>query len=166
MRRVGRGRSRAQGGAETGAATIELVFTVPALILMLWFLVFCGRMTDARLRVEDAAHQAARSASSQRTMSIADARAWSTAVEALKSAGTTCESLDVVTRGSVQSGGTVRTTVTCRVELSDLALLQVPGSADIAIEFASPVDVHRGTQRGPGTSGVSSSENRIVGAVP
>ncbi|WP_405657762.1 TadE family protein [Streptomyces sp. NBC_00079] len=131
--------------ADAGSATVELIVLIPVLILMLWFLLFCGRMADSRLRIEDAAHQAARAASSQRTAPAAEAQARTTAAEALEDAGITCRSLEVGTQGTVQPGGTVRAVITCRVDLSDLALLQVPGTATLSADFSSPVDVYRGT---------------------
>ncbi|MFD5696496.1 TadE family protein [Streptomyces lasiicapitis] len=131
--------------SDAGSATVELVLVIPVLILMLWFLVFCGRMTDSRLRVEDAAHQAARAASLQRTAAAAATHAHTTAASALSDAGITCQSLTVDTSGSVQPGGTITTTVTCRIDVHDLALLQVPGTQTLEADFAAPVDVHRGT---------------------
>ncbi|MFF1676114.1 TadE/TadG family type IV pilus assembly protein [Streptomyces sp. NPDC058256] len=129
---------------DAGSATVELVLLIPVLILMLWFLVYCGRMTDSRLRIEDAAHQAARAASSERTASAATAQARTTAFEALSDAGVTCQSLTVETSGSMQPGGTVKATITCHVDLSDLGLLQVPGTADLSADFSSPIDTYRG----------------------
>lgn len=130
---------------DIGSATVELVLIIPALILMLWFLVFCGRLTDSRLRIEVAAHQAARAASSERTASNAATQARNTAAEALSDAGVSCQSLQVDTTGSVQAGGTITATVTCLVDLKDLALLQVPGTAAISEAFSSPIDLYRGT---------------------
>ncbi|WP_425842015.1 TadE family protein [Streptomyces fractus] len=146
-----RARSVPSGGSQqhrsrddTGSATIELVLTIPVLLLALWFLVFCGRMADTRLRIDDAAHQAARAASSERTAAAAEAHARTTAAEALKGAGVTCRDLSVHTQGSMRSGGTARASVTCHIDLSDLALLRVPGDAALTSEFTSPVDVYRG----------------------
>ncbi|WP_282794107.1 TadE family protein [Streptomyces sp. CC224B] len=129
---------------DVGSATIELVLIIPVLVLMLWFLVFSGRMTDARLSVEDAAHQAARAASQQRTASAAAAHAHTTAASALSEAGLTCRPLTVDLNGSVQPGSTLSATVTCRVHLHDLALLGVPSSLTIEADFAAPVDTYRG----------------------
>ncbi|MEB8338045.1 TadE family protein [Streptomyces endophyticus] len=130
---------------DTGSATIELVLTIPVLLLALWFLVFCGRMAGVRLLVEDAAHQAARAASSQRTEATAAAHARSTAAQALHGAGITCRGLAVRLQGSLQPGGTVQASVTCDVDLSGLAPLRVPGVMALSAEFASPVDVYRGS---------------------
>ncbi|MCI3928828.1 TadE/TadG family type IV pilus assembly protein [Streptomyces sp. AN091965] len=129
--------------ADVGSATVELVLVIPMLVLLLWFLVFCGRMTDSRLRIEDVAHQAARAASLQRTASAAASHARTTAAAGLSQAGVTCQALTVETSGSVQPGDTITTTVACRVELHDLALLQVPGTQMLRASFAVPVDTYR-----------------------
>ena len=40
-------------------------------------------------------------------------------------------------------GGTVRATVTCTTGLSDLALLDVPGSRTLSASFTSVIDTYR-----------------------
>lgn len=131
--------------SDVGSATVELVLGVSVLMLMFWFLVYCGRESDTRLRVEDAAHQAARAASLDRTASGAVADARTTAAAALSDAGVTCQSFAVTTSGSLAPGTTVAVTVTCTVGLQDLALLHVPGSTTLSARFAAPVDVYRST---------------------
>ncbi|WP_328869640.1 pilus assembly protein [Streptomyces sp. NBC_00287] len=125
--------------------TAELVVIAPVLIVMLWFLVVCGRTADSRLRIADVAHQAARAASQQRDMVSAGAGARAAATEALGNAGVSCQALDVDVQGSVRPGGTVTVAIACHVDLSDLALLQIPGFVTLTGDFASPVDVYRGT---------------------
>lgn len=147
--RVGRQRARQRQDAR-GSVTVELVLTLPILILMLWFLVYCGRLSDTRLQIEDAAHQAARAASLDRSRSAAAADTRSTAATALSDAGVTCQTVSVAVRGSLQAGSTVRVAVSCTVGLRDLALLQVPGSTTLTAEFASPVDVYRSTTTSAG----------------
>ncbi|MFF7982852.1 TadE family protein [Streptomyces sp. NPDC007901] len=126
-----------------GSVTLELVLTIPILILMLWFLVYCGRLSDTRLSIEDAAHQAARAATLDRSGHAAAADARSTATSALSEAGVTCQSLSVATSGTLHAGSTVTVSVSCTVGLHDLALLQVPGTTTLTAESTSPVDVYR-----------------------
>ncbi|WP_322755230.1 TadE/TadG family type IV pilus assembly protein, partial [Frankia sp. Cas3] len=78
---------------DRGSATAELVLILPVLLLMLLFLVLCYRVSDAKLRIADVAHQAARAASIAGTpgQAVTDARA--TAQTALADAGVTCEHL-------------------------------------------------------------------------
>jgi Flp pilus assembly protein TadG len=124
---------------------VELVLGVPVLMLLLWFLVYCGRMSDARLRVEDAAHQAARAATLARTTSAARADARTTAAASLTDAGVTCRSFAVTATGTLAPGSTVTATVTCTVDLHDLALLDVPGTTKLTAHFTAQVDVYRST---------------------
>lgn len=131
---------------ERGSAAAELTLLTPLLILLLLFVVLCGRLADTKLRINDVAHQAARAATLARTPSQATANAQSTASAALASAGITCQSLTVSTdTQGLKPGSTVTVTVSCTVGLGDLAMLGVPGSRTFESSFSSPVDVWRGT---------------------
>jgi Flp pilus assembly protein TadG len=130
---------------DRGSATAELVLLIPVLLLMLWFTVFCSRLPDTRLRLEDAAHQATRAASLARNPAEAAKQARSTAAAVLQQAGISCRSFTVATHGSLQPGSTVTVTLSCSVGLDDLALLRLPGATVLHARFAAPVDVHRGT---------------------
>jgi len=136
---------RALRDDERGSATAELVLLTPVLIIMLLFIVFCGRLADATLRLEDATHQAARAASLARSTTSAQNDAQATASAALADAGITCQSLAVIVdTAGLRPGATVSVDVTCTVGLSDLALLGVPGSTTLSASFSSPVDTYRG----------------------
>ncbi|MDI5969891.1 TadE/TadG family type IV pilus assembly protein [Streptomyces sp. SL13] len=140
---------------ERGSATVELVLSVGVLLLMLWFMVYCGRLSDSRLRIEDAAHQAARAATLDRDLPTATTDARSAAASTLGGTGVTCEDLAVDITGTMQPGTTVTVTVHCTVDLHDLALLHVPGQKEITATFSSVVDVYRGTDDGgPGSVAV------------
>ncbi|MFC8429272.1 TadE/TadG family type IV pilus assembly protein [Streptomyces sp. NPDC057253] len=131
--------------SERGSVTVELVLMIPVLVLLLWFLVYCGRLSDTRLQIEDAAHQAARAATLERSRTAAVADARDAATTALREAGITCGDLSVTALGTLEPGSTVRVAVTCEVGLRDLALLQIPGRTILTAEAASPVDVYRST---------------------
>ncbi|SEP53402.1 TadE/TadG family type IV pilus assembly protein [Amycolatopsis saalfeldensis] len=131
---------------ERGSAAAELTLLTPLLILLLLFVVLCGRLADTKLRINDVAHQAARAATLARTPSQATANAQTTASAALASAGITCQSLTVSTdTQGLKPGSTVTVTVSCSVGLGDLTMLGVPGSRTFESSFSSPVDVWRGT---------------------
>ena len=139
-------RIRALRRDERGSAAAELTLLTPLLILLLLFVVFCGRLADTKLRINDVAHQAARAATLARTPSQATANAQATASAALASAGITCQSLSVSTdTQGLKPGSTVTVTVSCSVGLGDLTSLGVPGSRTFESSFSSPVDVWRGT---------------------
>lgn len=137
---------------ERGSAATELTLLVPGLIVLMLFVVFCGRLADARLRVDDAAHQAVRAATLARSSTQAATDARSTAQAALAQAGVTCRDLAVDAQvGSLQPGSTVSVTLICHIGLSDLALLGVPGTAAAHATASSVVDVWRGTSAIGGT---------------
>jgi Flp pilus assembly protein TadG len=127
-----------------------LVVLAPVVVLLLLFVVYCGRVAGARLRLDDAAHQAARAASLARSPAQAGAEARAAAEVALASAGLACRSLDVdADVGGLRPGSTATVTISCAVGLGDLALLGVPGTATLHASSGSPVDVHRATTAAP-----------------
>jgi Flp pilus assembly protein TadG len=140
---------------ERGSVAAELTLVTPLLILLLLFVVLCGRLATTKLRIDDVAHQAARAATLARTPEQATAAARTTADAALASAGITCQSLSVVTdTQGLRPGSAVTVTVSCTVGLGDLTVLNVPGARTFQSTFSSPVDVWRGTStlaetRGP-----------------
>ena len=130
---------------ERGSAATELTLLTPLLILLLLFVIFCGRVADTAVRINDVAHQAARAATLARTPSQASTDAQTTASAALASAGVACESLTVATdTQGLKPGSTVTVTVSCNVALDDLTLLGVPGSRTFRASFSSPTDLWRG----------------------
>ncbi|KOX19285.1 pilus assembly protein TadE [Saccharothrix sp. NRRL B-16348] len=113
-------------------------------------LVFVGvvahRGVDARIRLDDAAHQAARAASIERTPAAATLAAQITATGALASAGVACRSVSVDTAtGGLIPGGTVTVTVSCAVDFGDALILGVPVGKTLSSSAAEPVDVWRST---------------------
>lgn len=133
----------ARRGLDRGSATTELVLILPVLLLMLLFLVLCYRISDAKLRMADVAHQAARAASIARTpaQAVTDARA--TAQTALANAGVTCQNLTVDTdTAGLAPGALVRVTLTCTTRLDDLAMMGTPGNATLHASSTSPIDIH------------------------
>ncbi|CRK55187.1 putative membrane protein [Alloactinosynnema sp. L-07] len=132
----------------------EITIAAPFLIMLLVFVgVVIHRGVDARIRIDDAAHQAARAASIERTPTAATAAAQSTAASALSSAGVTCASLSVSTStGGLRPGGTVSVTVSCAVDFGDALILGVPGGKTLSATSVEPVDLWRSTpDTGSGT---------------
>lgn len=134
---------------ERGSVATELTLLVPVLIVLLLFVVFCGRLADSRLRVDDAAHQAVRAATLARSSGQASSDAHTTAQAALSQAGVRCQNLGVSAQlAGLQPGSTVTVTVTCDIGLSDLAMLGVPGSTTAESTASSVVDQWRSTDPG------------------
>lgn len=123
---------------DEGGATTEMVLAAPLLIALALTVVALGRYADARNRVTDAAHQAARAASISRINPIGQAR--EVALRALANAGVTCRGPGVTVSTSAL---TTRATVRCPVGLTDLTGIGLPGHRTITGTFTSPVDPWR-----------------------
>ena len=133
---------------ERGSAAIELVLLVPALMLMLLFAVAGGRVAIAHGSVQQAAADAARAASIARTAGSAQTTASAAARATLANQGLTCTSVTVTldTSGFAKPVGTpasVRATVNCTVELSELSLPGLPDRV-VSATVTSPLDLYRG----------------------
>lgn len=131
--------------ADRGSVAAEVTIIAPFLVMLLVFVaVVIHRGVDARLRLDDAAHQAARAASIERTSATAITAAQSTASSALSSAGVSCVSLTVDTAtGGLQPGGTVSVTVSCTVDFGDALILGVPGQKRLSATAVEPIDTWR-----------------------
>lgn len=133
-----------RGNGEQGSAAVELVLVTPLLVLLLLVVVGLGRLTDARLIVADAAHQAARAASLARTENDARAQAQQAASAELREAGASCTRPSVrLTTGGLAPGATVMATVSCTADLSDLTGSRMPGHVSLTGTASSVVDSFR-----------------------
>jgi Flp pilus assembly protein TadG len=130
----------------------EITVIAPVLIMLLVFVaVVIHRGVDARLRLDDAAHQAARAASMQRSAPAAVAAARSTAQGALSRAGVVCRSVRVTTiTAGLAPGGTVTVTVSCPVDFGDALILGVTGQRVLSTTASEPVDTWRSVSTGGG----------------
>ncbi|MBV9163762.1 MAG: pilus assembly protein [Pseudonocardiales bacterium] len=140
---------------DRGSVAAEITVVAPVLIMLLVLVaVVIHRGVDARIRLDDAAHQAARAASLQRSAPAAVTAARSTAQNALSSAEVVCRSVGVntVTAGLVP-GGTVTVTLSCLVDFGDAMLLGVPGQRVLSATASEPVDTWRsgGVNNGGGS---------------
>ncbi|MEO3852608.1 TadE/TadG family type IV pilus assembly protein [Streptomyces sp. B8F3] len=138
---------------QRGSASVELVLMLPVLVLMLFLIVYTQRGSEARMRIDDVAHQAARAASQQRTLAAAHQAAEATAETALAEAGISCQQRTLDVSGNLQPGSAMTVTLTCTVGLNDLTLLPLPATTDLDAAFTAPVDRYR-------TSPASATEGR------
>jgi Flp pilus assembly protein TadG len=141
-------RRRRRLQTERGSAVIEAVIGVPALMLFVGLIVFAGRVAIANQAVGSAATEAARSASISRTQHQATDTARATAAQALSNQKVNCVrvTVDVDTSGFSAPVGTpasIRATVTCVVNLSDLSVPGVPGTRTVSASMTSPLDTYR-----------------------
>lgn len=140
-------RARRVGGwwrAERGSVTAEAVLIAPVLFMLLVFVaVVVHRGVDARLCLDDAAHQAARAASLQRTPAAATTAAEATATSALAHAGLVCRDAVVSTTTSSSPGSTVVVSVQCTVDFGQALVLGVPGSRTFSAAASEIIDTYR-----------------------
>ncbi|WP_433474529.1 TadE family protein [Spirillospora sp. CA-142024] len=139
--------------AERGSMSLEMVLVTPIFIAFLLFLAGAGRMVDAKSQVDGAARDAARAASIARSAGSAQSLAADTASAGLRGtdwcSGGPSVQTDVSDWGP---GGRVGVTITCDVDLGDLAFIGLPGSKRLQGHAIAPVDTfsYRGTDDVPG----------------
>lgn len=133
--------------SDRGSIAAEISLITPFLVMLMVFVaVFIHRGVDARIRIDDAAHQAARAASIERSPATATAAAESTASAALSEAGLVCRSLSVHTAtDGPRPAGSVAVTVSCDVDFGSAVLLSVPDDRRLSATAIEPVDIWRST---------------------
>lgn len=134
---------------ERGSAAIEAAVGVPAFLLFIALIIAAGRIAMAHQAVEAAATEAARSASISRTQAQAQAAGNSSAIASLANQGLQCvgQRVKVDTREFAAPVGTpsdVTATITCQVDLSDVAVPGMPGTLAVTATMSSPIDTYRG----------------------
>ena len=133
---------------ERGSAAIEAAIGVPAFALFVGLIIFGGRTATTHEALQSAAADAARSASLARDAEVAraDAREAATFSVTTQKIGCSAIEVDVDTSDfNKQPGipGSVNVTVSCRLDLSDLAIPGVPGSRVMRATMSSPIDTWR-----------------------
>lgn len=133
---------------EEGSMAVELVMLAPVMVFVILLLVAGGRIALASNAAEAAAIAAAREASLSRTTAEAQQDANAAAQVSMSQSGYACTTLSVFIDDSglnVPLGqvGTVSGTITCTLNLSDVALPGLPGTWTIERTASSPVDAYR-----------------------
>jgi Flp pilus assembly protein TadG len=133
---------------EKGSAAIETAIVVPVLGLVVLLILFGGRVMVGQQSVQTAASAAARAASLARVPSVAHDDAVTAADSSLANQQVACAGTEVVidTAGLSAPVGTasaVSATVTCHVDLADLAVPFFPGTRAVSATMTSVVDTHR-----------------------
>ncbi|WP_245394620.1 TadE/TadG family type IV pilus assembly protein [Amycolatopsis keratiniphila] len=139
--------------------TAEAVLVTPVLVMLLVLLaVVVHRGVDARLRLDDAAHQAARAATLHRTTPAAATAARDTASAALAEAGVVCREVTTTLSGTPVPAAAVTVHVRCTVDFGQAALLGVPGRRTLESSASEVVDTYRSKHRE-----FTNSEGRLGG---
>ena len=133
---------------ERGSAAIEAAIGVPAFALFVGLIVFGGRTANAHEALQSAAADAARSASIARDAQTATTDARAAATASVSNQHIRCAQVEVAVDTSDFNKapgvpGSVAVTVTCRLNLSDLAVPGVPGSKVFSSTMSSPIDTWR-----------------------
>jgi Flp pilus assembly protein TadG len=133
---------------ERGSAALEAAIGVPAFALFVGLVIFGGRTATTHQALQSAAADAARSASLARNADVARADARQAATSSITNQKIGCSAIDVAVDTSdfeKQPGvpGSVNVTVSCRLDLSDLAVPGVPGSRVMRATMSSPLDTWR-----------------------
>ena len=133
---------------ERGSASIEAAIGIPAFTLFVGLIIFGGRTATTHQALESAAADAARSASIERAAPAAQQAAEQAARSSLSNQQIHCLAIHVTVDASgfqtaVGQDAHVAVTVTCRLDLSDLAVPGVPGSRTLRATMSSPLDTWR-----------------------
>lgn len=127
---------------------IEAAIGVPAFGLFIAMIILGGRVEIAKQSVEAAAYEAARAASIERTQSEAISSGKSAASRSLNDQDLQCASTSVTVNAAgfnapLGTTAQVTATVTCKVDVADLAIPGLPGTRTITATASSPVDAYR-----------------------
>ncbi|WP_027342722.1 TadE family protein [Hamadaea tsunoensis] len=138
-----------RGGRERGSVSIELAILTPAVLALFVCAVVVGRYSMSKQASDAAAFDAARTASLQRNGTTAAQQAEAAARASFTANRIRCRRLDVTVDTSgfkvaVGRPASVTVTVSCQVELKDVALPGVPGTTTLTSTFTSPLDTYRG----------------------
>jgi hypothetical protein len=117
----------------------------PALVAAIMVIAAGARFVDAREETSSAAFAAARAASLTTNQEAAVAAGRDAARQAMSDRGQSCASLDVtIDAHDFAPGGTIRATVTCLADLSDLSGIGIlPGHKSFTATASVPLDQHR-----------------------
>lgn len=136
------------GRDERGSAAIEAAIGLPAFALFVGLIILGGRTASTHQALQSAAADGARSASLTRDAQTARADAREAATASITNQHLGCTRVDVAVDTSDFNKtpgvpGSVNVTVSCRLDLSDLAVPGVPGSRVMSSTMSSPIDTWR-----------------------
>lgn len=129
---------------QRGAASLELVILIPALLMLLGVAVFGGRLAQVRSALTDTAQRAARAGSLESTPAQARSRAQALVQTDLE--GVPCRDPQAVVVAPASRPGQpsrMEVTVTCTIDLSDLLVPGLPGSWAESARESAVVDTWR-----------------------
>lgn len=135
------------GTGDRGSVAVEAAVIAPALIVLMLLVVFAGRVSQLDAAVQRAASEASRAASLEAGPDAAAEAAETTAQANLDSNAVPCTNLQIDTDTSnFRPGGSVTVDIRCTANMSDVALLGVPGERSFRSTSTEIVDRFRGGQ--------------------
>ena len=139
------GHQRFDGASERGSSVIGLAVLTPVMATVLFLVVAAGRVGVTESKLTIAAGSSARAASQYQSVAAAQAAATTTAEASLGQLNVGCQGGPQVRirQMDLQPGGKVHVQVSCVVRLSDLTLLDIPGSLTVSADSSSMVDRYR-----------------------
>lgn len=124
---------------DRGSVSVELVILAPVFGLMIAFVVLVGRTQSSRADVEAAAHAAAREITLAREPDAAIVAARTATAERLNVGSPACRSMSWDAHvTSYEATVTIR----CEVDLSEAALIPVPGRFEVSATSSEVLDQH------------------------
>lgn len=142
--RAGRWCAARRPAGDRGSSIIELAIVTPIVIVLLFTMVALGRYSENKILVEQASAAAARAASLTSSPGQAGQAAQTAAQDTLSGAGLACAQMSAaVDTSAFRPGGQVSVTVTCTANMSQLALIGVPGSSSLSYTSTAPLEAFR-----------------------
>lgn len=129
---------------DRGSAIAELVILIVVFFGFIAAVVFAGRLTTGRARIEAAARSTARTISIARDPEAAAASAEDQAADMVAEGSAICTTMDFgwdIDRTAEPDVVTVE--ITCTADLSQLSLVTFAGSVDLTTSADEVLDVHR-----------------------
>lgn len=149
--------------SERGSTSLELILLAPVLLSIMMLIAAFGRHANGQAYVDQAARDAARSATANRDSASAKEAVQATIDAALATAPTKCRDTEdhevesssgtfeasnpyfVDPVGDVVGQVVITVTVTCDVDVSDLALIGFGQTITLTSKFSSPMPASFGT---------------------
>jgi TadE-like protein len=129
---------------DTGSAIAELVILIVVFFGFILAVVFAGRLTTGSARVEAAARSAARTISIARDPEAAQAAAEAQAAKMVARGSAICATWDFRPVIDPEPEPDVVTVdITCTADLSELSLIELPGSLSYSASADEVLDVYR-----------------------
>ena len=141
-------------------AALELVLLVPFIIVVMLLIVGFGRVERGRQLVDQAAQAASRAASLTTSPGDAQTAARQAAARTLGDGGVSCSTMTVdIDTSAFYAGGQVTARLSCKADLSGLALAGLPGSTTLKSDSTSPLEQYRQISLGFGITEAGNDGN-------